>query len=193
MMVDPAVAYQDYPAFNNGAQRGIFMKTENGSIYKGVVWPGVTAFPDWFNPNTQAYWDDEFDTFFSASNGVDIDGLWIDMNEASNFCLFPCLDPEGFAAENGFPPQPPPVRTTWPPLPGWPADFQPPGSSRLAKRQSGSGTMMGLPGRDLVFPPYMIQNAAGVLSDHTINTSLVHSGGYVEYDVHNLYGTSGFI
>lgn len=73
MMVDPAVAYQDYPAFNNGVEQGIFMEYANGSIYKGVVWPGVTAFPDWFNPNTQGYWNSEFDTFFSATNGVDID------------------------------------------------------------------------------------------------------------------------
>lgn len=50
---------------------------------KGVVWPGVTAFPDWFNPDTQTYWNNEFDSFFSADSGVDIDGLWIDMNEAS--------------------------------------------------------------------------------------------------------------
>ena len=35
MMVDPAVAYQNYSAFNNGAEQGAFLKTENGSIYQG--------------------------------------------------------------------------------------------------------------------------------------------------------------
>lgn len=66
VMVDPAVAYQNYPAFNNGAEAGAFLTVANGSIYKGVVWPGVTAFPDWFNPATQGYWDGQFDSFFNA-------------------------------------------------------------------------------------------------------------------------------
>ena len=47
VMVDPAVAYANYSAFNQGAQLGIFLKTSNGSTYEGVVWPGPTAFPDW--------------------------------------------------------------------------------------------------------------------------------------------------
>jgi alpha-glucosidase len=99
VMVDPAVAYQDYPAFNNGRDQDVFLKFENGSIYQGVVWPGelipcksiswcdvdialgVTAFPDWFHPQTQGYWNSEFASFFNAETGVDIDALWIDMNE----------------------------------------------------------------------------------------------------------------
>lgn len=49
--------------------------------------------------------------------------------------------------------------------------------------------MAGLPGRNLTDPPYTIQNAAGALSNKTINTDLVHYNGLVEYDTHNLYGT----
>ena len=49
VMVDPAVAYQNYDAFNNGVDQDIFLKLKNGSIYKGAVWPGTTAFPDWFS------------------------------------------------------------------------------------------------------------------------------------------------
>ena len=192
MMVDPAVAYQDYPAFNNGVDQGIFLKLSNGSVYQGVVWPGVTAFPDWFNEATQGYWNGEFDSFFSADSGVDIDALWIDMNEASNFCDYPCSDPQGYASQNGFPPTPPPVRDGSPiPLPGWPSDFQPSAGSKRMKRQATDGGMIGLPNRDLINPPYPIHNAApGGLSEKTLNTDLVHAGaGYVEYDTHNLYGT----
>lgn len=48
------------------------------------------------------------------------------MNEASNFCTYPCSDPEAFAATAGDPPQPPAVRLGPPyPIPGFPADFQP--------------------------------------------------------------------
>ena len=90
-----------------------------------MVWPGVTAFPDWFAPNTQDYWNNEFASFFNAS-GLDIDGLWIDMNEASNFCYYPCNNPEAFAEFNGDPPQPPGIRTYNPlSVPGWPTNLQP--------------------------------------------------------------------
>lgn len=64
-------------------------------------------------------------SFFNAS-GVDIDGLWIDMNEASDFCYYPCSDPLAFAISNGDPPTPPQIRPDNPmALPGWPADLQP--------------------------------------------------------------------
>lgn len=91
LMVDPAVAYQQYPPYERGAQDDIFLKRSNGSYWLGVVWPGVTVFPDWFDSATQGYWNNEFSTFFSPESGVDIDGLWIDMNEPSDFgCNFPC-------------------------------------------------------------------------------------------------------
>lgn len=48
---------------------------------------------------------------------------------------------------------------------------------------------MGLPGRNVTYPPYEIQNAAGSLSNKTINTDITHYNGLVEYDTHNLYGT----
>lgn len=76
VMVDPAVAYLNNSAYDNGAAVDVFLRYSNGSIYNGVVWPGVTVFPDWFHPNTQPYWNQEFATFFDASSGVDIDALW---------------------------------------------------------------------------------------------------------------------
>lgn len=69
------MAYQDYDAFNNGVEADIFLKMNNGSIYKGRVWPGVTAFPDWFHENAQGYWNSEFESFFNPDSGVDIDAL----------------------------------------------------------------------------------------------------------------------
>jgi alpha-glucosidase len=85
VMVDPAVAYQtkrenglEYTTFTRARDEGLFL-SKNGTIFKGVVWPGVTAFPDWFNPKTSQYWTEEFMKFFSPERGIDIDGLWIDM------------------------------------------------------------------------------------------------------------------
>lgn len=65
---------------------------------------------------------------------------------------------------------------------------------RNSKRtQQPQGKKMGLPGRDLINPPYEIDNDAGSLSNKTIATDLVHGNGLVEYDVHNLYGLSKFL
>ena len=52
------------------------------------------------------------------------------------------------------------------------------------------GNMTGLPGRDLLNPPYKIANSGYSLSNFTINTDLIHSNGLAEYDTHNLYGTT---
>lgn len=126
VMVDPAVASRDYPPFHDGIEKDAFMKEDNGTLYTGVVWPGPTNFPDWLSPNTQDFWDQQFETFFNSDTGVDIDGLWIDMNEASNFCDYPCPDPKKYSIENRDPPRPPPARLSTPyAIPGFPGTFQP--------------------------------------------------------------------
>ena len=193
VMVDPAVAYQDYPPFHRGVEDNIFLLRANGSVWKGVVWPGVTAFPDWFAENITRYWNDEFAEFFSPENGVDIDALWIDMNEPSSFpCFFPCDNPDE-VAEDGYPPEPPPVRTPPRELPGWPCDFQPEGTdcegtkrpetensvveirdrvpelahpdNLVLKNRQAQGEQLGLPDRDLLFPKYAIHNKAAWRDD----------------------------
>ena len=128
LMVDPAVAYverhwKDYRVLTRGHQHHAFLRHANHSDWLGAVWPGVVVYPDWFARGATPYWIGEFDIFFDKDKGVDIDGLWIDMNEPANFCPFPCDDP--YAAAKGNPPEPPPLRA-WPrPLPGWPCSFQP--------------------------------------------------------------------
>lgn len=63
-------------------------------------------------------------------------------------------------------------------------------SSKAEKRQifPAPGPRKGLPNRNLIDPPYTITNAAGSLSNKTLDTDLVHYNGLVEYDTHNLYG-----
>ena len=53
----------------------------------------------------------------------------------------------------------------------------------------GGGKMLGLPGRNYTNPPYMINDAAGAISNLTLATDLIHANGLAEYDTHNLYGT----
>jgi alpha-glucosidase len=193
LMVDPAVAYQEYGPFQRGIADDVFLKRANGSVWQGVVWPGVTAFPDWFSANITKYWNNEFLSFFDPVKGVDIDALWIDMNEPSNFpCDFPCSDPYA-AAGDKFPPKPPAVRDVPYQLAGWSCSFYP------AANQTGcmpfvdsvmtlpavqasedtevdapsthtDGKELGLPGRDLLYPKYAIHNKAAYMdswnSDH---------------------------
>ncbi|KAK4631379.1 putative alpha/beta-glucosidase agdC [Fulvia fulva] len=130
VMVDPAVAYQEekydnlpYDTFLTARDNGYFVY-KNGTVYRGVVWPGVTAFPDWFHPDTQEYWNNEFLDFFNAEDGLDIDALWIDMNEAANFNYFGD-DPDETTEERGFPPTRPELRSQPRPIPGFGPEFQP--------------------------------------------------------------------
>ncbi|KAF4978132.1 hypothetical protein FZEAL_5430 [Fusarium zealandicum] len=247
VMVDPAVYYKaSNPALDAGLKYDAFIKETNGSIYEGVVWAGPSHFPDWFHPNSQKYWTEQFAEFFDGTHGPDIDGLWIDMNEPANFYNRPYpgnnTTPEDFAEVDGDPPKPPPVRDgPDAPIPGFPDSLQPnfasgsrddrrevalatrshtrsisarnrgsghwrsarrhwgqggwgrPGSGWQHKGKTGSGCgpdeCKGLPNRNLIQPKYMIQNGAGpTLADSTADTDLVQSGGYVQYDTHNLYG-----
>lgn len=56
-MVDPDIAYQDFPGtLQRGIDDNVFLLRQNGSVWKGVVWPGVVAFPDWFAENTTKFW-----------------------------------------------------------------------------------------------------------------------------------------
>ncbi|CAG9982075.1 unnamed protein product [Clonostachys byssicola] len=183
VMVDPAAGYKDYPTVTRGLEDNIFLLRSNGSVFLGVVWPGVTVFPDWFAENITTYWNNEFDLFFNPEDGIDIDGLWIDMNEPANIgCYFPCEDPYG--STEGFPPEPPAVRENPRPLPGFPCEFQPPdqggcssnstkqvenvrsllpmevSTTQIVPRQEQAGDQSGLPGRDLLYPKYSIRNKA---------------------------------
>lgn len=72
----------------------------------------------------------------------------------------------------------------------------------LISRQS-AGEQLGLPGRDLLYPKYSIHNyaaylpswngAEGGLSNHTVNTDVIHQNGLAMYDTHNLYVSDNFI
>ncbi|ROT40791.1 hypothetical protein SODALDRAFT_307227 [Sodiomyces alkalinus F11] len=214
LMVDPAVAHEDYPAFNRGSRDAldVFLKSERSDSYyfKGVVWPGVTVFPDWYHPNVTKYWTREFEDNFNPHTGVDIDGVWIDMNEPANFCIFPCQNPEEEARRQGMPPEPPPARPPPRPLPGYnitipvgpspntdfsgaAADGLPPiDPLPVHQEQRMLGEVSRGKEEDLLFPPYRIANGGNArldLSYRTVDTDVAHYNGLKEYDLHNLYGS----
>ncbi len=54
----------------------------------GCVYKGAVIFPDFFNPASVDYWYNQAAAFHAT--GPEFDGMWIDMNELSNFCTAQC-------------------------------------------------------------------------------------------------------
>ncbi|XP_030389756.1 lysosomal alpha-glucosidase isoform X3 [Gopherus evgoodei] len=86
MIVDPAISSLgppgSYKPYDDGLKRGVFIRNATGKPLVGKVWPGPTVFPDFTNPETHRWWHDMVKEFHDQ---VPFDGMWIDMNEPSNF------------------------------------------------------------------------------------------------------------
>uniref|UniRef100_A0A4W4FQD4 P-type domain-containing protein n=1 Tax=Electrophorus electricus TaxID=8005 RepID=A0A4W4FQD4_ELEEL len=86
MILDPGISSTQpagsYWPFDEGIRKDIFINNSSGDLLIGKVWPGLTAFPDFSNPDTHEWWYQNLQKFHSK---VPFDGLWIDMNEPSNF------------------------------------------------------------------------------------------------------------
>ncbi|KAK3386179.1 glycosyl hydrolases family 31-domain-containing protein [Podospora didyma] len=159
-IVDPGIGQSSsYPTFARGAEQGVFLRSLDGFFYTGYQWAGKVVWPDWFAPNTQAWWTAEIERFYDPTTGIDVEGLWTDMNEASNMCDQSCFNREGNL------------------------------SHAIPQLVPSIGPMKGLPGRDLLNPGYHIRNRHGGLSVNALWTNISNADGTYQYDTHNLYGT----
>ncbi|XP_043925565.1 lysosomal alpha-glucosidase [Protopterus annectens] len=86
IIVDPALSSDGppgtYKPYDTGLKRGVFILNETDQPLVGRVWPGPSVFPDFTNPETHRWW---YDMVKSFHDEVPFDGMWIDMNEPSNF------------------------------------------------------------------------------------------------------------
>ncbi|KAG6370670.1 glycoside hydrolase family 31 protein [Boletus reticuloceps] len=186
-----------YYPFSDGVTMDTFIKNPDGSLYLGQVWPGYSAFPDWFAENTQAWWTEALTNWTEL--GVNFSGIWLDMNEASSFCSYSCGTGANFSAlkpfsvigavATGYPECY--NETLWGPsgnmtINGTSTNSCPSETMEtLKKRGIGAG---GEPSVNLTSPPYAIHNGYGAVSTNTLATNATHYGGYVELDVHNMFG-----
>jgi alpha-glucosidase (family GH31 glycosyl hydrolase) len=87
-IIDPGLTVANYSPYINGYQRGVYLKNAAGVDLIGKVWSGKTVFLDWTHPSTESYWKDLLE---SLHDKLQFDGVWLDMNEVSNFCDGECL------------------------------------------------------------------------------------------------------
>jgi len=83
-IVDPGVKIDpDYDVYREGRDQHRFCTDAHGHVAEGVVWPGRSAFPDFTDPGTRAWWAGKYRTL--TDRGVA--GIWHDMNEPTSIAL----------------------------------------------------------------------------------------------------------
>jgi alpha-glucosidase len=191
-------------------QQNSFMLNPDGSLYIGSVWPGYTVFPDWVGAvlnGTGAieWWKDEMTTWYEK---VAFDGIWIDMNEVSSFCVGSC-GPGNLTLNPVHPPFQLPGETNNI-IYGYPEGFELTNGteassvalassaqeSRISATAAPPATTTPPPYRttptpgvgDIEYPPYAINHIYGALDVHAVSPNATHHGGTQEYDYHNLFG-----
>ncbi|EGG14422.1 alpha-glucosidase [Cavenderia fasciculata] len=90
MIVDPGIHNEEgYAPYDDLMTLGSFITTDQGQPLIGKVWPGSTIFPDFLDQKAWDFWQQQLQNYHDM---VPFDGVWIDMNEVSNFCDGDCSD-----------------------------------------------------------------------------------------------------
>uniref|UniRef100_A0A8B7TU07 alpha-glucosidase n=1 Tax=Castor canadensis TaxID=51338 RepID=A0A8B7TU07_CASCN len=89
IILDPAISITNrsngdpYETYERGNEKHVWVNESDGTTALiGEVWPGLTVYPDFTNPDCIDWWAEECYTFHKE---VEYDGIWIDMNEVSSF------------------------------------------------------------------------------------------------------------
>jgi alpha-glucosidase len=196
---------EDY--FTAGDQLDVWMLNPDMSTYIGDVWPGYTVFPDWLANNTQSWWTQGFRNFTQV---VDFDGIWLDMNEASSFCVGSCgstnYTQNPVHPPFGLPGEPGNV------IYGYPEGFNLTNATEAASASSASlsqaaatatssasSSASAAPSpsstidptiENINYPPYAINHHQSPhdLAVHAVSPNATHHDGTIEYNVHNIWG-----
>lgn len=95
-IIDAGVKVEEgYKTDEEGLANGYFCKKEDGTVFEGAVWPGLSHFTDVLNPEARKW----FGHSYKALTDLGIDGFWNDMNEPTLFYtkeglakVWECLD-----------------------------------------------------------------------------------------------------
>lgn len=82
-----SLTLNSYAPYDRGTEANVWLTNPDGSVYIGAVWPGYSVYPDWHYPNTSSWWLNELVLW---GQSIEFDGIWIDMNEVSSFCVGSC-------------------------------------------------------------------------------------------------------
>ncbi|MBR1482814.1 MAG: alpha-glucosidase [Ruminococcus sp.] len=81
-IIDAGVKQEDgYAVYEEGKEKGYYVKTADGSDFEGGVWPGIVGFPDFLRPEVRAWFGRQYR--FLTDKGIE--GFWNDMNEPAIF------------------------------------------------------------------------------------------------------------
>ncbi len=81
-IIDPGIKKDAaYPIYRSGVAGRHFCATPDGKVYHAPVWPGLSALPDFTDPQTRAWWATQYKPLLDAG----IAGFWNDMNEPAIF------------------------------------------------------------------------------------------------------------
>lgn len=82
-IIDPGLKIDpDYSVWVEGLEKGYYCRRQDGTFFKGSVWPGLCHFPDFTHPEVRHWWADQFEGLIGDTG---IRGIWNDMNEPAVF------------------------------------------------------------------------------------------------------------
>ncbi|MGB3208390.1 MAG: TIM-barrel domain-containing protein [Crinalium sp.] len=87
-IIDPGVKYEpeaDYHVFDQGIEKDYFVRSADGKLFHGYVWPDKAVFPDFLRADVREWWG----SLHKSLTDIGIAGIWNDMNE-------PALDDRPF-------------------------------------------------------------------------------------------------
>ncbi len=81
-IIDAGVKKEEgYSVYEEGRERGYFLKNAEGTDFEGAVWPGAVGFPDFLRPEVREW----FGKQYRHLTDMGVDGFWNDMNEPAVF------------------------------------------------------------------------------------------------------------
>lgn len=79
-ILDPGVKREEgYAVYDSGLAENVFCLNPAGTVFTGIVWPGLTVFPDFSLVEARRWWAGFARRFFD----IGFEGAWLDMNDPS--------------------------------------------------------------------------------------------------------------